>query len=87
MSNSTKTKIALTALVFVYGTLKRGEPNAAILADPATGTQRFVGTGKTVNAFPLIIASQFNIPFCLNKPGIGKVSFTLSYFQNRGNLN
>ncbi|VDK73580.1 unnamed protein product [Onchocerca ochengi] len=71
MSNNAKTKIARTALVFVYGTLKRGEPNASILADPATGTQKFVGTGKTVNAYPLIIASEFNIPFCLNKPGIG----------------
>ncbi|CAG9533003.1 unnamed protein product [Cercopithifilaria johnstoni] len=67
----TKAKIARMALVFVYGTLKRGEPNASVMADPVTGMQKFVGTGKTVNAYPLIIASEYNIPFCLNKSGIG----------------
>ncbi|KAL4001682.1 AIG2-like family protein [Acanthocheilonema viteae] len=71
MSNGTKAKIARMAFVFVYGTLKRGEPNASIMADLITGMQRFIGTGKTVNAYPLIIASEYNIPFCLNKPGIG----------------
>uniref|UniRef100_A0A915PJ85 Gamma-glutamylcyclotransferase family protein n=1 Tax=Setaria digitata TaxID=48799 RepID=A0A915PJ85_9BILA len=71
MSNSVKAKIIRTALVFVYGTLKRGEPNASIMTDPATGIQKFVGTGKTVSAYPLIIASESNIPFCLDKPGTG----------------
>uniref|UniRef100_A0A0R3RRB8 Gamma-glutamylcyclotransferase family protein n=1 Tax=Elaeophora elaphi TaxID=1147741 RepID=A0A0R3RRB8_9BILA len=71
MSNGTKAKIARGVLLFIYGTLKRGEPNAPIMADVVTGMQRFVGTGKTVNAFPLIIASEYNIPFCLDKPGIG----------------
>lgn len=63
--------MARRVLVFVYGTLKRGEPNASIMADLVTGMQRFIGTGKTVNAYPLIIASEYNIPFCLDKPGIG----------------
>lgn len=76
MSNGTKEKIARMALVFVYGTLKRGEPNTSVMTDLATGMQRFVGTGRTVNAYPLIIASEYNIPFCLDKSGIGNVSLT-----------
>lgn len=76
MSNVTKTKIARMALVFIYGTLKRGEPNESVMTNLVTGMQRFVGTGKTVNAYPLIIASEYNIPFCLDKPGIGNVSST-----------
>ncbi|EFO22354.2 hypothetical protein LOAG_06127 [Loa loa] len=71
MTNNTKVKMARMALVFVYGTLKRGEPNASIMADLITGMHRFVGTGKTINTYPLIIASEYNIPFCLDKPGIG----------------
>ncbi|VDM07711.1 unnamed protein product [Wuchereria bancrofti] len=71
MSNNTKAKMARLALVFVYGTLKRGEPNASVMADLVTGMQKFIGTGKTINAYPLIIASEYNIPFCLDKPGIG----------------
>ncbi|VDK87799.1 unnamed protein product [Litomosoides sigmodontis] len=71
MPNGTKGKIARMALVFVYGTLKRGEPNASVMTDLVTGMQRFAGTGRTVNAYPLIIASKYNIPFCLNKCGIG----------------
>lgn len=76
MSNTTKAKIARMTLVFVYGTLKRGEPNASVMTNLVTGMQKFVGTGKTINAYPLIIASEYNIPFCLNKPGIGNVSST-----------
>ncbi|VDN04449.1 unnamed protein product [Thelazia callipaeda] len=58
-------------LVFVYGTLKQGEPNAAIMTDLTFGKQKFLGKGKTVKKYPLIVASRFNIPFCLDQPGIG----------------
>ncbi|VDN28686.1 unnamed protein product [Gongylonema pulchrum] len=64
--------IAQRLLVFVYGTLKRGEPNAYIMTNPATGSQKFIGCGRTVNAYPMVIASRYNIPFCLEKPGIGR---------------
>lgn len=80
MSESAKGQIARIALVFVYGTLKRGEPNASIMVDPLTGKQKFNGTGKTINTYPLLIASKYNIPLCLNKPGIGNVSF-IQFFQ------
>ena len=35
-------------LVFVYGTLKTGEPNEAWMRDPERGSAHLVGTGKTV---------------------------------------
>ncbi|KAI1713453.1 gamma-glutamyl cyclotransferase, AIG2-like domain-containing protein [Ditylenchus destructor] len=58
-------------LVFVYGTLKTGEPNHHVLTDPSTGQYRLVGRAQTVTNFPLIIGSEFNIPFLLNCPGKG----------------
>lgn len=64
-------KLIRTTLVFVYGTLKHAEPNAAVMENPATGKCKLVGSGKTVNAYPLIIASKYNIPFCLDQPGTG----------------
>ncbi len=35
-------------LVFVYGTLKTGEPNEAWMRDPERGSAELVGTGRTV---------------------------------------
>lgn len=64
-------------LVFVYGTLKRNEPNYHVI-DPAkhtcpesTGVSRFVGSARTVNKFPLVIGTRFNIPFLLDRQGLG----------------
>jgi gamma-glutamylaminecyclotransferase len=59
--------------VFVYGTLKRGEPNHHWIADTSKGFSRFIGIGKTVKKYPLIIATKFNIPFLLDSPGQGHV--------------
>ncbi|RCN23708.1 AIG2-like family protein [Ancylostoma caninum] len=56
--------------VFVYGTLKRGEPNASVMTE-TEGQHRFVGTGRTKTPFPLIVGSKYNIPFVLNEPGKG----------------
>jgi hypothetical protein len=36
-------------LVFVYGTLKRGEPNHFLLQDETKGRKEFVGEGRTEN--------------------------------------
>ncbi|VDN30178.1 unnamed protein product [Cylicostephanus goldi] len=66
--------ITLPIRVFVYGTLKRGEPNAKVMMD-TEGHQRFLGVGRTKTPFPLIVASKYNIPFVLNEPGKGYVSF------------
>lgn len=64
-------------LVFVYGTLKRKEPNHHVI-DPAkhscpatTGVSKFIGQAKTVEKFPLVIGTRFNIPFLLDRPGVG----------------
>lgn len=58
--------------VFVYGTLKSGQPNHHWLTNTTNGLARFLTQGKTTNLFPLVIATQYNVPFLLNKPGIGR---------------
>ncbi|XP_050089948.1 putative gamma-glutamylcyclotransferase CG2811 [Anopheles aquasalis] len=57
--------------VFVYGTLKRGEPNHHWLTDVANGMASFVGRGTTVARYPLVIGSRYNIPFLLDVPDRG----------------
>ncbi|KAL0122847.1 hypothetical protein PUN28_007493 [Cardiocondyla obscurior] len=57
--------------VFVYGTLKRGEPNHGLIKDPANGYAKFLGLGRTTITYPLVIATKYNIPFLLKKPGTG----------------
>lgn len=59
-------------LVFVYGTLKHGEPNSHFLENA-----KYVSEAVTNEKYPLVIASQYNIPFALNKPGMGKVSVSI----------
>lgn len=57
--------------VFVYGTLKRGEPNHHWLTRTENGHSRFLCEAQTVEKFPLVIGTRYNIPFLLNKPGVG----------------
>lgn len=57
--------------VFVYGTLKKDQPNHYWLTSVDNGFAKFECTGKTVTKFPLIIATRYNIPFLLNVPDIG----------------
>lgn len=59
------------ARVFVYGTLKRGQPNHPEMINGVHGIARFQGKGLTVEKYPLVIAGKYNIPFLLNTPGIG----------------
>lgn len=66
--------MSATSLIFVYGTLKTNEPNYDVMTNISTGKCRLIGCGRTVERFPLLIASKFNIPFCLQQPGIGHVS-------------
>lgn len=61
-------------LVFSYGTLKSGEPNFAVMNNPKTGKSTFVGVGETVNRYPLVVASQYAVPFLLLVEGKGEVS-------------
>ncbi|XP_063809310.1 gamma-glutamylaminecyclotransferase isoform X2 [Pseudophryne corroboree] len=57
--------------IFLYGTLKKGQPNYHKMTDPKLGKAVFQGTGQTVDKYPLVIAEKANIPFLLNIPGIG----------------
>jgi gamma-glutamylaminecyclotransferase len=52
--------------VFVYGTLKRGFPNARFM-DGAV----FVGPGRTVDAYPLVVQGASFTPAVMPEPGIG----------------
>lgn len=58
--------------VFVYGTLKRGQPNHYWLTNTDNGLASFLANGTTKSRFPLVISTRYNIPFLLNKPGVGK---------------
>ncbi|KAK0418113.1 hypothetical protein QR680_013376 [Steinernema hermaphroditum] len=57
--------------IFVYGTLKRGEPNEEVLTDTGTGQFELLGKATTLPKYPLVVASKYNIPFCLKEPGKG----------------
>lgn len=64
-------------MVFVYGTLKRQEPNHHVI-DPekhtcpeSSGVSKFIGRARTENAFPLVIGTRYNIPFLLDREGVG----------------
>ena len=53
--------------------MKAGESNHNVLISPESGQQEFVCAGATVEKYPLVIASRYNIPFLLDKPGTGHV--------------
>ncbi|XP_035249156.1 gamma-glutamylaminecyclotransferase-like isoform X1 [Anguilla anguilla] len=58
--------------LFVYGTLKRGQPNYFRMTDAGNGRAEYLGTARTVERLPLVIAGKYNIPFLLNVPGTGQ---------------
>uniref|UniRef100_A0A0K8TM85 Gamma-glutamylcyclotransferase family protein n=1 Tax=Tabanus bromius TaxID=304241 RepID=A0A0K8TM85_TABBR len=57
--------------LFVYGALKYGQPNHSILANPGNGYAKLWCNATTTQKMPLVIATRYNIPFLINKPGIG----------------
>jgi gamma-glutamylaminecyclotransferase len=59
--------------VFVYGTLKRNEPNHHYMTSPSKGSNCFIGVGQVVVALPLVVASRHNVPYLLDRPGHGKL--------------
>lgn len=57
--------------VFVYGTLKKGQPNYFRMMGSTNGKAEYCGKAHTVEKYPLVIAGPYNIPFLLNVPGSG----------------
>ena len=70
--------------VFVYGTLKQNQPNHYMLQNGGPDLEdfkssknqifqpaQFICKAKTTEKYPLVIASKFNIPYLLDKPGTG----------------
>ncbi|XP_005460817.1 gamma-glutamylaminecyclotransferase B [Oreochromis niloticus] len=57
--------------VFVYGTLKKGQPNYYRMIDSNNGKAEYLGSAFTIQKYPLVIATEYNIPFLLNIPGQG----------------
>ena len=77
----TKSKMSSEGyLMFVYGTLKRGQPNNHFMHDTESGHAEFVGTGHTTEQYPLVIAGKYNIPYLLYIPGQGYVSAVFHCF-------
>ncbi|CAM4504444.1 unnamed protein product [Leuciscus chuanchicus] len=61
-----------TTDIFVYGTLKEGQPNHFIMKNDTNGQAEFVAHARTVDRYPLVIATKNNIPFLLNVSGTGQ---------------
>ena len=57
--------------IFVYGTLKQGQPNHHVLLE-SEGTAHLLGTARLTEKYPLVV-SKFGIPVLLAKNGVGKV--------------
>lgn len=58
-------------LVFVYGTLKKDEPNHHLLENETNGFREFLGLAKCDKKYPLVVAARYNIPFVLDASGKG----------------
>lgn len=59
------------ARIFVYGTLKKGQPNYYRMFDSTNGKAEFLASACTAQKYPLVITGEFNIPALLNIPGQG----------------
>jgi gamma-glutamylaminecyclotransferase len=54
--------------LFAFGTLKRGFP---LHEEGGLGGARFLGTGRTTERFPMVIAGPWFAPMMLHRPGEG----------------
>lgn len=61
----------LMKFVFLYGTLKTAEQNHYLLLQKGNGVAKYIQKAVTREKLPLVVATQYNIPFLLNKPGVG----------------
>lgn len=69
--------------VFVYGTLKKGEPNHNWFSKQKDGFHRFICDAQTTEKFPLIIATKYNVPFLLFGPGKSKLPHNININYKR----
>ncbi|CAG2165497.1 unnamed protein product, partial [Oppiella nova] len=75
-------------LVFFYGTLKKGQPNHHFMADDMkNGRCEYVCSGQTVDKWPMVIATRYNIPCLLFKKGQGKQIYGEIYSMDTTLLN
>ena len=77
-SVDTEKELSNLTKVFFYGTLKRGEPNYEHVLEK---NAKFVAEAATAEKWPLIIASNLNLPFLLDSKGYekAKVNFIISF--------
>jgi len=68
---------SLPHAIFIYGTLKRGQPNHDILQH--FGICKYYARGCTELKYPLIIDTEANLPFMLDAPGKGQVCSIFGY--------
>ncbi len=73
----------IMAIIFVYGTLKRGFYNYHLLADKTNGSSVFIGAAKLNEAHVLVTSPDYGIPCLLplqrDKPSEGIQVCTLLY--------
>ncbi|XP_072884867.1 gamma-glutamylaminecyclotransferase-like isoform X2 [Hemitrygon akajei] len=72
-SDTTVNMFGNMTYVFVYGTLKAGQPNHHYMVSEAQGKGQYCGRGVTLERYPLVVAGKYNIPFLLDEPGSGKL--------------
>ena len=63
--------------IFVYGTLKKLQPNHHHLLNETLGQATFEGPFRTVERWPLTIATKANLPCLLELRDFGKKSLPL----------
>lgn len=61
--------------IFTYGSLKRGNIYHQYFMDNSHGGATFAGMAQTVEKYPLIVDTDFKVPYALCSPGNGKVRF------------
>ena len=67
--------VELRHRLFIYGTLKCGQPNHHLMNMHELGHSQLIGTARTDVRFLLIVATRWNLPFLLYTPGHGQVVF------------